>query len=227
MSTKGRILRMLSKLMLAEGVVQEALIVSRDFRLVKVKTEAALSGRFQAGDKMQVLLPEDEVRTLTPMYWDADGSTALLAYMHGDHPLARWARNVEVGDRFYFAGPSRSLVMPSGALTLVGDETSLAIGASYARTRPGQVAIRIEADAKASLAEVLSAVGLGDADVILRAPGLGRGEALASALSEVSGAVGITGGAELVQRVRERVRGLGPSAIKTKTYWVEGRAGLD
>lgn len=227
MSTKGRILRALSKLVLTEGVVKEANVVSRDFRLLKVQSQASASSRWQPGDKVQVLLPTDDVRTLTPIYWDTDGTTALLVYMHGEYPLARWARSVEAGESVRFVGPSRSLVMPSGALTLVGDETSIAVGASYARTRPGQVRVLIEADANGSLEDVLRAVELGGAQVVPRELGMRRGEAVANALSAVNGAVGITGGAEFVQRVRERVRGLGASSSKTKAYWLEGRPGLD
>ncbi len=231
MSAKGRILRLLSKLVLAEAELVSVRVLASNLWLLELQAASGSGGSWQPGDKLQVLLPDDEVRTFTPLSWGPDGASALLVYGHGDGPVSRWAPLLEAGQRLRFVGPQRSLVMPDGALTLFGDETSLAVAASYARARPGAVRAVFEVAAGLSLEGALAAIGLARAQVVYREPGAPRGlaleRALETALGEVRGAVGITGGSELIQRVRARLRERGPLDIKTKTYWVPGRAGLD
>ncbi|MEY2935837.1 MAG: hypothetical protein RL033_6586 [Pseudomonadota bacterium] len=226
MSTKGRLLRLLSSLVLAEGEVVAVRAFGSNLRLVQLRAKGS-GGGWQPGDKLQLLLPEDEVRTFTPLHWDAAGSTALLVYTHGDGPAARWAPLLAEGQRLRFVGPSRSLTMPDGPITLIGDETSLAVAASYARARPGKVRAIFEVAAEPALGEALHAVGLEQAMVVHREPGAPRGQALANDLPELQGPIGITGGADLIQSVRTRLRERGLRDTTTKAYWVQGRTGLD
>lgn len=222
-------MRLLSGLVLTEAEVVAARPVSHAFHLLQLRALAPRSG-WQPGDKLQVLLPEDEVRTFTPLFWAADGSTALLLYAHGEGPASRWAPRISGGQRLRFFGPSRSLVMPEGAITLIGDETSLAVAASYARARPGNVRTVLEVTAGAELGEALEAIGLEQVQVVQREPGAPRGLAALEALDSLApgvGPVGITGGGELIQQVRAGLRQRGILDIKTKAYWVQGRAGLD
>lgn len=219
-------MRLLSGLVLTEAEVVATRSASGAFHLLQLRALTARS-TWQPGDKVQVLLPGDEVRTFTPLSWEADGSTALLIYAHGEGPASRWAPLVSAGQRLRFFGPSRSLVMPEGAITLIGDETSLAVAASYARVRPGSVRTLLEVGSTAELGEVLDASGLGQAQVVQRKPGAPRGLALLEALPALQGPVGITGSGELIQQVRAGLRQRGVSDIKTKAYWVQGRAGLD
>lgn len=226
MSTKGRLLRLLSSLVLADGEVVAVREFGSNLRLVQLRAKG--SGRdWQPGDKLQVLLPDDEVRTFTPLHWGADGSTALLVYTHGDSPASRWAALLAVGQRIRFVGPSRSLTMPEEPVTLIGDETSLAVAASYSAARPGNVRTIVEVTAGLALGEALRAIGLEQAQVVRREPGAPHGQALVNALPELQGPIAITGGAELLQTVRARLRERGLRDIKTKTYWVQGRTGLD
>ena len=39
--------------------------------------------------------------------------------------------------------------------------------------------------------------------------------------------IGVTGGGGLVQRALDGLRNRGVSGVKIKTYWIQGRAGLD
>lgn len=225
MSTKGRLLRLFSGL-LNEGTVTSVTEPSPQFRLIQLQTPAGKLTA-QPGDKVQLLLPGNDVRTYTPVEWDADGTARLLVFLHADTPGPRWAREVSVGQRLHFAGPQRSLVMPSGELTLIGDETSLAVAASYVRTRPGQVRCIFEIAADVTLDGVLRELQLEDAIVVRRPAGTPRGTALTSQLPTTSGAVGITGGADSIKLTRDALRARGLGEIKTKAYWVEGRVGLD
>jgi NADPH-dependent ferric siderophore reductase len=225
MSTKGRLLRLFSGL-LNEATVISVTEPSPAFRLIQLQTPAGKLSA-QPGDKVQLLLPSDDVRTYTPVEWNADGTARLLVYLHDDTPGPRWARQVTVGQRVHFAGPQRSLTMPSGELTLIGDETSLAVAASYVRSRPGQVRCIFEIAAEVALDGALRELQLTDAIVVRRPAGTPPGAALSSQLPTTGGAVGLTGGADVIKLTRDALRARGVKEIKTKAYWVEGRVGLD
>jgi NADPH-dependent ferric siderophore reductase len=226
MSTKARLLRLFGSLVLAEADVLSVSAPAPAFRLVELRARGP--ARWRAGDKVQVLLPSDDVRTYTPLRWGADGATALLVYVNGDAPGARWGAQLTAGQRLRFVGPQRSLVMPAGALTLIGDETSFGVAAAYAGDRPkGTVRCAFEVEASASLDGLLGAVGLDEALVVRREPGAPRGSAIAAALPELTGHIGLTGGAASIQAVRAKLRERGAREPKVKTYWIEGRAGLD
>jgi NADPH-dependent ferric siderophore reductase len=225
MSTKARLLRLFGSLVLTEADVLSVSAPAEAFRLVELRARGA--ARWQAGDKVQVLLPSDDVRTFTPLRWAADGATALLVHVRDDTPGARWGRQLAAGQRLRFVGPQRSLAMPPGEITLIGDETSFGVAAAYAGDRPGKVQCVFEVEGASSLDRLLHTLGLGDALVVRRDPGAPRGSAVAAALPELRGPVGLTGGAALIQAVRATLRARGVRDPKVKTYWVEGRAGLD
>ncbi|MBK8719343.1 MAG: hypothetical protein IPN32_32215 [Deltaproteobacteria bacterium] len=226
MSMKGRVFRLLGPL-LRDAEIIGVTAPEPSFRLVRLAVRGGGGARWSAGDKLQVLMPSDDVRTYTPLWWGPDGGTALLVYARGDTPASRWARTLEPGARVRLAGPARSLAMPPGPLTLVGDETSIAVAASYARARPGQVRAWIEVAQGVAVARAIAATGLEEVELVERPMGAARGETLARALPQLAGAVGITGAADLVQRVRDELRGRGVGELRTKAYWIDGRVGLD
>lgn len=218
-SPKGRILRMLGGVVLREGEVVAVDAPAPRFRRLRLRVAPAA---WEPGDKVQCLLPTDDVRTYTPIGWGAE--TELLAFLHGATPAAAWARAARPGDRLRFVGPQRSLSLPEGAVGLVGDETSLAIAAAWSRARPGGVRVALAAQDPVEVREVAAALGLAGVEVVARAaPDVG--ERLAAA---VAGAptVGITGEARLVVAARAALRALGVEA-RVKTYWAPGKVGLD
>jgi len=172
--------------------------------------------RGEPGDKVQVLLPGDDVRTYTPFAWADDGGArafSLLVFLHGDSPATRWAKALRVDDTVRFVGPQRALRMPDGPLLLVGDETSLAVAASYAEARPGQVDAVFEGDVPEAVLR----------DLGLRARVCAPGEA-ASRLDATTATVGVTGSGALIQRVREVA---GRTVARVKAHWIAGRVGID
>lgn len=196
---KGRILRALGSLVLAEGRVRA---VSTDGPFVHVELDAPALASARPGDKIQVLLPDDVVRTYTPIPGDPP---RLLVYLHGDTPGPRWARALRPGDLVRFKGPDRSLELPPGDRVIVGDETSVALARSF----PGSLAL---------IASTHPIPG-----VRTFPPGDWAGLAAAVPAGAV---VGLTGGAALIAGVRAelRRRGIEP---RVKAYWAPGRRGLD
>lgn len=214
MSGKGKILRWLGAVALREATVTA--LTRPAPRYVRVRLRGAVP-KGAPGDKMQLLLPGDDVRTYTPFAWRDEGDArgfSLLVFLHGDTPATRWAQALRVGDTARFIGPQRALELPEGPLLLVGDETSLAVAASYAEARPGQVEAVLEGDVPAAVL----------ADLGIRATVCGPGEA-AAALPARPGALGITGSADLIQRIR--AVSSGRDGVRVKAHWIAGRAGID
>lgn len=221
-STKGRLVRLLSKLVLERAVVTEVQRIG-GFRRLRLQWDGEA---IRAGSKVQILLPTDDVRTYTPV--PAPDGISLLGWTHGEGPGRRWLRHVQENDEVRFLAPQRSLELRSGQVVLVGDETSVAVAAALAVTRPGQVRAVIQSTDQSGVVDAASALGLGRVQVVPRGDVAGTVEAVTAALSIVPSAqVAVTGGSSLVIPVRQALRAAGVREIKTKTYWVPGRSGLD
>ncbi|MCK6522495.1 siderophore-interacting protein [Myxococcota bacterium] len=227
-SGKGRLLSLLGGLVLTEATIthNEALGA---YRLLRLRGEGLRSKGFEPGDKLQLLLPGDDVRTYTPITW-AGGETSLLVYLHGDSsPAPRWARAAAPGDTLRFIGPQRSLSLPPGPVVIIGDETSIAVAAAHSAARPGQAkAVLSVLDVDAARAAA-AAVGLPSPVLIPRGADLNaHHQAVAEAAAGAKGAsVGLCGGAALIQGVRAALRASGVEGVKVKAYWAPGKVGLD
>lgn len=219
MSTKGKLLSWLGGWALNELAVR-AVEAHGDFRWVSLEGE--LPGLL-AGDKVQVLVGDDEVRTWTPI--PAPGGASLLVYVReANTPGMRWIRGLAAGDRLRLLGPQRSLRPAAGPVVLVGDETSAAVGAALAVA--GDTRVILEVGAPEGARAALARVGLGDATLLTRPAPAGALLAAVQAAGE-GRSVALTGGAALVQRARDELRAAGRAPSALRTYWIEGRAGID
>lgn len=207
---KGHVLNLLGGLVLSSARVHAIDAPEPAFRVLTLDLDGAKAA--QPGDKIQILLPDRSVRTYTPIGWG--DQTRVVVYRHDPQtPAGRWIDALQVGDTLRFVGPQRSLRLAEGPVTLLGDETSIGVAASYALARPGQVTARFELGVEA--ANTLASVGLADA-------------VTDGKLTEgVTGTVGITGGGALIQRARAELRTAGVKDIRVKAYWVAGKSGLD
>ena len=224
MSMKAKMLRALGGVLLKEARVVSAEDVSPCFRKLVLRADAVSAP--EPGSRIQILVPGDEVRTYTPI---ASGDTlVLLGARHAGGPGAAWIGAAQVGEGVQFVGPQRSLSLPAGPVIMVGDETSVAVAASFEAARPGQVhGIFAARDPEATRLAAQS-VGLERAQALPASDLSGVVEAVGVARGERPGAaVAITGGSELVVAVRAALRNAGVGELKTKAYWIPGRAGLD
>lgn len=133
-SAKGRMVRFLGGVLLREARVVAADEVGPGFRRLRLQGERL---RAAPGNKLQILLPSDDVRTYTPI--PTPEGASLLGWCQAGGPGARWISEVKVGDEVRFLGVQRSLELPAGPVILVGDETSVAVAASFEASRPGEV----------------------------------------------------------------------------------------
>lgn len=221
-SMKGKLTRILGGGFLKTARVVEAEDIG-GFRRLLLRGDVLVP---KAGTKFQMLLPSDDMRTYSPVA--SPEGVALLGWKHAGGPGARWMSDIKVGDELRFIGPQGSLELRAGPLILVGDETSVAVAAAFEGERPGMVRAVLQAGAVEDVRRAAVAMGLRSATIIARGDTEGVVRAILSAHEELSGAaIALTGCSELIVGLRTALRASGLSDIKTKTYWVPGRAGLD
>jgi NADPH-dependent ferric siderophore reductase len=217
-SGKGRLLGLLGGLVLTEAKVQAVGTPHPLYRRVVIEGEGLRTRSWQPGDKIQVLLPSNDVRTYTPIDW-AEGRTTLLLHAHGSAPGARWTEAVRPGDVVRFVGPQRSLRL-GGVGLLTGDETSLGVAAS-ARRLGARAVLRVtnvpaaEAAARSLDVSVDLAGSDEEAAALLRERAAGVATAVAC------------GGGAWIQRAREVLRAAGVREVRAKAYWIAGKTGID
>lgn len=221
-SAKGRVLNLLGRFALTDAEVVR--VEPRGASFVSIELQGPSSVAYAPGTKIQVVLPSQDVRTYTPIE-RGGGRVELLAFRHGtDTPAMRWLDGLAVGRSVRFKGPDRSLELPADTRTFVGDETAIAVAASYRHVRGPSLRVVFETTPGIDATEALEAVGLRDAVVVPRS------DPTASALIDAvdtQARVGMAGGGAFLKRVRNALRSRGASAFKVKAYWVAGRVGLD
>lgn len=221
-SAKGKIVRLLGGAFLRRANIVSAEEVG-GFRRLILRGDVPPP---RAGTKLQMLLRSDDMRTYTPIA--SREEIVLLGWKHAGGPGARWFAEVQPGTEVRFAGPQRSLELPAGPVIVVGDETSVALAASFEVERPGQVHAVFQAGSVDDVRAAAERVGLGQIAVVPRGDVAAIVETVAAARANVpSAVVGLTGGSDLVLAVRSALRARGINNIKTKTYWIPGKRGLD
>jgi NADPH-dependent ferric siderophore reductase len=215
----------LGRLFFRDATVMSVRDLGARFRLVEMAGPALRGVSWTPGDKVQVFLSGEGMRTYTPLRWDAgSGTTAFLIYVHDAYgPGARWARALASGQPCQLFGPRGSIAFPDLAerVVLVGDETSFAAGRALADARSSACVFEVTDASEAR--EVLGAVGL-EAALVERRAGDAHLDELAGAVrAQPSSSVVLTGRAQTIQALRAR----GVKGAKTKAYWSVGKSGLD
>ena len=223
MSAKGKLARLFGNAFLQRGRIAQVDDVAPGFRRLVIESDAP---KPTAGMKVQILLPSDDMRTYTPVA--SRQGIVLLCWKHASGPGTRWLSEVKTGEELQFMGPQRSLSLDPGPVILVGDETSIAPAASFEIERPQQVHGVFLVESPEAAREAAHAAGLSSVHVATRDDNAGAVNAVVARQAEMPGAiVALTGGASLVVAMRSALRARGVRNLKTKTYWIAGKAGLD
>lgn len=232
----SRLSDMVSDVLFTPARVTEVTQLAACFVKIRIVSPAFRRAQWTAGDKLQLRTRRGslQARAYTPMNWDnIEGSTELLAFLHGNGPGARWFDDVTVGTDCDVFGPSGSLDLAkvANSTVFVGDETSVALGHALRIVAPEAVCI-YEATDIASLCTLLAMLKLNENTTVVaasrdRATLL---EELRKALESSPGPhdLVVSGDAATVNAVRRRARRwphLAPR-IKARAYWAQGRAGL-
>ena len=228
-----------AKLLFREVMVRSVHDVSPRFRRLDLEGPALRQAPFGAGDKVQVMMPNGDLRTYTPFHFDATrGSLSFLVYVHGDDsPGAQWGRSVSAGQTARLFGPRGSLRLASdsGPAVVFGDETSFALARALREQRAGTERLRFvfEVNDAAESARALESLELSSDGLVQRLPGDTHLAAVESQLRQALTTLGdaslvLTGRAQSIQALRMRLRASGTAAHqRVKAYWSVGKRGLD
>jgi len=232
---EGAVLRLFTK----SATVGVAERLGEQFLLLTLNGESLRQVAWAPGQKVQLPLGGWVQRTLTPLAWDpVGGSMQLLAYLHGDAPLARWGRSLKENQTCTIFGPRGSLEL--GTLErpalLFGDETSLGLAHALRFTPGGARAVDIvlEVTSKPAVVPILERLSLSHAHVVERSSDdshLGDVEDLIARVRQANAVVDVvlTGKASSIQRLNKHLRSLGLSGarVRKRAYWATGKVGLD
>lgn len=242
-SGKGILINALGGLVLRQGSVRSVREVAPRFRWICVQGETLRGLDWTPGDKVQVLLPQLDMRTYTPLSWDrAAGTTELLLYLNqsptespaAEHPGTRWIRTVREGDACRFVGPQRSLSVASDSpVVLFGDETSFAVARALRSATKESLVCVFEVSARSECAQVLAELGLPDSVCVERSADDSHLEQIHEELErrmkeQKRARLLMTGRAQAIQALQRRRRAAGQArSNQTRAYWSLGKAGLD
>jgi len=230
------------RLMTLETRVDAVHALSPRFRLVSLRGEALRRVAHAPGDKVQVRVGGMAFRTFTPFRLGEGGdSLALLGWLHGSGPAARWLGGVAPGDRCQLLGPRRSMDLAAidRSTVFIGDETSLGLALALCGTPLGGLDTHFifEVDDAAEVRAVLEITGRG----MLQHAWLVQRRAHGAHLSEVEATLAryagadsyrqyvLSGQAPTIQRLQRGLRAAGakPSQMLVKAYWSPGKVALD
>lgn len=226
--------RTLGKYLFEHTTIAAVTPIGGRFRRLDLVGPSLATTTFRPGDKVQVFVGDDGMRTYTPFDWDrASGKVSLLVFVRDESPGSRLGRDARVGDAVDFFGPRGSIDLDgiAGEMLLVGDETSFALARTAGLRHPGARAL-IEVDSLDEGRAVVEALGLEGVDLVLRAPGDGHLPTIAKRLLELTRPTTTlvwSGRAKSIQGLRKALdaTAVRPRKNLAKAYWAEGRRGID
>lgn len=221
-SAKALLGAVAGRFLFRHGTATKVTTLGPHFRRVEVEGDELRGAPFVPGDKVQVFLPGEGMRTYTPLEW-REHRTTLLGFVHGGGPGSRWLEALTEGAPVAFFGPRRSVDVSAvrDALLVVGDETSLALTCALTRAEsPRRVSAVLEATEPAEVRAVARALELSAVTVVP------RGALEPAVRAQLEGAVPVfTGRAASIQALK-RALPTRPGSI-TRAYWAENKRGLD
>ena len=233
----GRLSRAVTRLWMKPATVVANERLADRFHLITLEGDALKTVTWRPGQKVQIAMGSAFVtRTYTPIEWNASaGRMCILGYAHGDGPGSNWVRTAAPGEVCDVFGPRASLDIGglSGALVILGDETS--IGLAYAATFQDptrHVTACFEVADDVGARQVMASLDLERVTLITPRLDGGHVAELEASLSDAV-AVGstfvLTGKAATIQVLRQglRRRSVPTTRLVAKAYWAPGKTGLD
>lgn len=229
----------LHKILMRPAQVTAVEALGDKFRMITIQGAALQDVQWTPGDKIQVQFGGWVQRTYTPVEWDpVQGSTRILAYLHGESPGAEWARRVRAGDECTFFGPRGSIDLTKidSPAFVFGDETSIGLVAALRHVQPaaGPVLAALEVTSLQDTQEVVQALGLETTRLVERTSEdshLSAVEKLALdwVQTHPSASFVLSGKASSIQRIRQFLgrQGIKGRQFHNKAYWAPGKKGLD
>ncbi|CAN5407767.1 hypothetical protein BH10ACT2_BH10ACT2_24340 [soil metagenome] len=207
------------------------------FALITLVGDGLTKSTWHPGDCVKVRTPDDQLRSYTPLDWDAvAGRTRLLGVGRATGPGTRYLNALAVGAQVQLVGPKKSVDLNlERAPIIVGDETVLSLCAAWATSSAEPAIVVLEASDVTACQSAAIAIGVAPnrveptrADLVAAVietaranPDLplvlsGRAQSIAAVRAALKSADLNTHGKGNVRRT-----------IRVKAYWDEHRTGLD
>lgn len=129
-SAKKILMKILGPLILSDSKILSNERLSPHFQFLTIKGKSLRKADWVPGQKIQVKMKNDEMRSYTPSSWDSqNGIIQTLIYMHGKGPGALWARDAKAASKVTVLGPRKSLKIEAEDKNIIffGDETTFGL----------------------------------------------------------------------------------------------------
>ena len=129
-NAKKFLMKILGPLILSDSKILRNERLSPHFQFLTIKGKSLRKADWIPGQKIQVKMDNDEMRSYTPSSWDSqNGVIQTLIYMHGKGPGALWARDAKVSSKVTVLGPRKSLKIEPEDKNIIffGDETTFGL----------------------------------------------------------------------------------------------------
>ncbi|MEA9356089.1 siderophore-interacting protein [Bacteriovorax sp. PP10] len=226
MSTIKKILvKILGPIILSKSKIVSNEQLSPHFHLLTIKGRN-LKKEWIPGQKIQIQLKDDEMRSYTPCSWDSKaGVMQTLVYMHGKGPGALWARDAKAQNKVIVLGPKKSLKLEEAGNRVIffGDETTFGLAHAIKKNVPDiKFHFFMEAGNTDESSAILKRFDLEEALLV----SLGQLDLIAEQMSKIfaednSIKIVLSGKQQSIVALREKLYSLNipKAAIGTKVYW--------
>lgn len=226
MSTVKKILvKILGPLILSKSKIVSNEQLSPHFHLLTIQGRT-LKKEWIPGQKIQIQLKGDEMRSYTPCSWDSKaGVMQTLVYMHGKGPGALWARDAKAQNKVTVLGPKKSLKLEEVGKRVIffGDETTFGLAHAIKKNVPDiKFNFFMEAGDTDESSSILKRFDLEDALLV----SLGQLDLIAGQMSKLfeednSIKIVLSGKQQSIVALREKLYSLNipKASIGTKVYW--------
>ncbi len=165
-SAKKFLMKILGPIILSDSKIVSNEKLSPHFQFLTIKGKALKKAEWIPGQKIQVKMKNDEMRSYTPSSWDSDaGVVQTLVYMHGKGPGALWARDAKPASKVTVLGPRKSLKLEPEDKNIIffGDETTFGLAHALKKhTKDISYQFYFEANDTSESKEVLERFELGN-----------------------------------------------------------------
>lgn len=226
MSTIKKILvKILGPIILSKSKIVSNEQLSPHFHLLTIKGRN-LKKEWIPGQKIQIQLKDDQMRSYTPCSWDSKaGVMQTLVYMHGKGPGALWARDAKAQNKVTVLGPKKSLKLEEEMKRVIffGDETTFGLAHAIKNNVPDiKFHFFMEANDTDESSSILKKFDLEDALLV----SLGQLDLIGEQISKLfaednSIRIVLSGKQQSIVALREKLYSLNipAAAIGTKVYW--------
>lgn len=226
MSTIKKILvKILGPIILSKSKIVSNEQLSPHFQLLTIQGRN-LKKEWIPGQKIQIQLKNDQMRSYTPCTWDSKaGVMQTLVYMHGKGPGALWARDAKAQNKVTVLGPKKSLKLEEEVRGVIffGDETTFGLAHAIKKNVSNiKFHFFMEATDTDESSSILKKFDLEEALLV----SLGQLDLISQEMSKLftedpTVKIVLSGKQQSIVALREKLYSLNipNSAIGTKVYW--------